>query len=204
MRPQWAQRHERGLVGDRTTLGFLQGTWLGRAAAGGSSARVRLYNKSMPTTPPLRTRIRPMVCIGLPIATVRFALEFVAPDADWHIGVYYLLPVVMLVLGQRYAWGRIEWKLVPWSMFVMCLIVWGIPNTIAYTTGQFLEWNHGRFHFAGWDSDQSRAAPIAATTLGKIGYGLLQGGLTTLLGTVWCTIWGSVLIWLPARMRLPR
>lgn len=145
-----------------------------------------------------------MVQIGLPIAAARFVAEFVAPDIGWYFGVYYLMPVVMLWLGQRYAWGPIPWKLVPWSMFVMCLLVWGLPNTVAYTTGQFLEWDHGRFHFEGWDSDRSRAAPIAQTTIGKIGYGVLQGGLTSLVGTVWCTIWGSVLIWLPARMRLAR
>tara|TARA_R110002072_G_scaffold25443_7_gene85286 strand:- start:26315 stop:26791 length:477 start_codon:yes stop_codon:yes gene_type:complete len=155
----------------------------------------------MQTTPPLRTRIKPLVLVGLPIGFARLLAEFVAPEIAMLFGVYYLIPVVILILGAKDAWGPVRWTLVPLSMAAMCLIVWGIPNTIAYTSGQFLEWNHGRFYFEGWESDQSRAAPIANTTLGKIGWGASQGVLTSLVGTIWCTLWGTLLIWMPARLR---
>ena len=115
-------------------------------------------------------------------------------------GLVHLLPVV----GLRGAWGIPRWRVVPGTMLVLCLIVWGIPNTLAYTTGQFLEWNHGRFYYGGPDDPDNRAAPLAATALAKIGWGLAQGGLTALVGTVWCTFWGTVLIWLPARIRANR
>jgi hypothetical protein len=28
-----------------------------------------------------------------------------------------------------------------------------------------------------------------------------QGLLTSVGGTIWCTLWGTLLIWLPARLR---
>ncbi|MFT7535180.1 MAG: hypothetical protein ACI85K_001131 [Hyphomicrobiaceae bacterium] len=155
----------------------------------------------MQTTPPLRTRIKPLVLAGLSIAMVRFAAEFVAPDLGWYVGVYHLMPLVILIVGAKDAWGPVHWPLVPASMVVMCLIVWGIPNTIAYTTAQFLEWNHGRFYFEGWDSELSRAAPIAEASMDKLGWGMSQGLLTSVGGTIWCTLWGTLLIWLPARLR---
>ena len=181
-------------------MSFLLGTLVGHSSRGSSSS-TRLYNKPMRTTPPLRMRIKPLVLVGLPIASLRLLAEFVAPNLAMYFGVYYLMPIVILVLGAKDAWGPIRWTLIPISMATMCLIVWGIPNTIAYTSGQFLEWNHGRFYFEGWDSDQSRAAPIADTVVEKLGWGVSQGLLTSLVGTLWCTFWGTLLIWIPARRR---
>lgn len=109
----------------------------------------------MQTTPPLRTRIKPLVLAGLSIAIVRFAAEFVAPDLGWYFGVYHLMPFVILIAGAKDAWGPVRWPLVPASMAVMCLIVWGMS----------------------------------------------QGLLTSVGGTIWCTLWGTLLIWLPARLR---
>lgn len=115
------------------------------------------------------------------------------------------MPVVLLVIGVRGTWGTIRWLTLLGTMAAMCLLVWGIPNTLAYTTGQFLEWNHGRFHHAvEGDPERTRAAPIAATALGKIGLGVMQGALTSVAGTLWCTLMGTVMIWLPGRLRARR
>lgn len=75
----------------------------------------------------------------------------------------------------------------------------GTAESIAYTTGQFLGWNHGRFHYGGPGDPANKADTIAATALGKIGTGAFVALLTTVAGTVWCTLWGTLLIWLPGR-----
>lgn len=151
--------------------------------------------------PSLPQRLRPLVALGLAVGLVRYALEFAAPDVAMLFGVYYVMPVAFVVIGFRGTWGNIRWPALLGTMALLCLVVWGITNTLAYTTAQFLGWQHGRFHYGGPDDPSNRAAPIAATTLGKIGWGLLQGLLTSIAGTVWCTIWGTLVIWPPARLR---
>src|SRR5690606_30085301 len=118
--------------------------------------------------PPIGERIRGLVLLGLAVGLLRYALEFTeSPHTQW-VGVYYVMPVALLVVGLRGSWGAIPWPSMFGSIALMCLFVWGLPNTLAYTTGQFLGWQHGRFA-------EGRAAPIAATALGKIGWGVLQG-----------------------------
>lgn len=158
----------------------------------------------MVTTPPLGQRIRSLVVLGLAVGLLRYALEFTASDHAMWFGVYYVMPIALLVVGVRGSWGDITWPQLLGSMAVMCLLVWGIPNTLAYTTGQFLGWQHGRFYAGDAEGEGGRAAPIVATLWGKIGVGLLQGLLTSIAGTVWCTMWGTLVIWLPARLRRRR
>lgn len=157
----------------------------------------------MPPTPPLRQRLLPLVVLGLAVGLARYAMEFVAPEHAMWFGVYYVIGATIVLIGLTGKWGAIRWPALLGTMALMCLIVWGIPNTLAYTTGQFLEWKHGRFHYGGPDDPTNRAAPIAATTIGKIGWGVLQGLLTSVAGTIWCTILGTVFIWLPGRLRRP-
>ncbi|MCA8976641.1 MAG: hypothetical protein KDC98_18110 [Planctomycetes bacterium] len=153
----------------------------------------------MTDVPSLGARLRPLALLGLAIGLIRYGLEFMAPGVAMFFGVYYVMPIAFLVIGIRRQWGPIRWPAVLGTMALLCLIVWGITNTLAYTTGQFLEWNHGRFYNGGPSDPDNRAAPIAATALGKIGWGLLQGVLTSVAGTIWCTLWGTVVIWLPAK-----
>jgi len=149
--------------------------------------------------PSLGQRVFPVAAVGLAVGLARYACEFVAPEYAMWFGVYYVMPVVILIVGVRRAWGPIGWRAMAGTMLCVALIAWGIPNTIAYTTGQFLEWNHGRFFYGGEGAEGNRAAPIAATTLGKIGWGVAQGFLTSLAGTVWCVVFGTVFVWVPRR-----
>lgn len=155
----------------------------------------------MTPPPPLSQRLRAPVLIGLSIGLIRYGLEFTESPQTMSFGVYYVMPVVLLVIGLRGLWGDIGFGRMLGTIALMCLLVWGIPNTLAYTTGQFLGWQHGRFHYGGPDDPGNRAAPIAATALAKLGWGMLQGLLTSVAGTIWCTAFGSLLIWLPARLR---
>jgi hypothetical protein len=146
------------------------------------------------TTPALGSRIRGLALLGLAVGLIRYALEFAASDAAMWFGVYYVMPVAILVVGLRRTWGDIRWPTLLGTMLVLCLIVWGIPNTLAYTTAQFEGWQHGRFA-------PDRSAAIADTTLAKLGLGVAQGAGTSLVGTVWCTLFGTLFIWLPACLR---
>ncbi|MCA8948507.1 MAG: hypothetical protein KDE27_03345 [Planctomycetes bacterium] len=155
----------------------------------------------MRPTPSLGARLWPLAILGLAIGAVRYALEFSRAEATMYFGVYYAMPLAFLVIGVGGLWGRIRWPALLGTVALLCLIVWGIPNTVAYTTGQFLEWHHGRFYYGGPDDPANRAAPVAASALSKIGWGALQGLLTAVAGTIWCTLWATALIWLPAKLR---
>ena len=112
-----------------------------------------------------------------------------------------LAGIAFWVVGIKAGWGTVRWRSVVGTMAVLALIVWGIPNTISYTTGQFLEWNHGRFHFEGWEHPASRGAPIGENAATKVGWGVAQGLLTSIAGSIWLSLWGTICIWLPARLR---
>jgi hypothetical protein len=155
----------------------------------------------MQPTPPLGARLLPLVSFGIVVAMVRYALEFAAPAHTMWFGVYFAMPLAFLAIGMRGSWGAIRWPALFGTMLLIVLFVWTIPNTIAYTTGQFLEWNHGRFYHGGPDDPNTRAAAIAESFLGKVGLGALQGLLTSIGGIVWCTVGGTLLIWLPGRLR---
>ena len=142
--------------------------------------------------------IRRLVLIGLAIGGVRFVLEFLAPNQSMYFGLYYAMPVALLAIGLSNAWGSVRWLSLLRAMVFTAVIVWGTWNSVSYTTAQFLEWNHGRF--SALEGDQ-RALPIAATAVGKIVLGVLQGLLTSIAGAIWLTTIGTLTIWLPGRLR---
>lgn len=147
------------------------------------------------TIPPLGQRLKPLVIFGYIVAAIRLALDAVAPEflLTMHFGLYYLMPVAILVIGLRRTWGPVRWRTTAGTMIVLAFLVWGVWNSIAYTTGQFMEWTHGRFAPA-------RASPPAVTAMAKIGLGLLHGLLSSLTSSIWCIGFGTVFIWLPARL----
>lgn len=135
----------------------------------------------------------PLIFIGWAVAAVRLVLEFVAPDISLWFGVYYAMPIVYAIYG----FGTTRFKGWPWLHILLGAVVagftiWTIPNCIAYTLAQFMEWEHGRF---GVD----RSAPLQATTVGKIVTGVGVSLMTGLGGSVWSTVWMTLLVWLPGR-----
>lgn len=154
----------------------------------------------MKPVPALLARLLPLLQVGFAVGALRYACEFIAPDYSMWFGLYYVMPVALLVIGLRGSWGDVPWRTVAGTAFLAGLICWGVWNSIAYTTGQFMEWNHGRF-FNDPTGETTRAAPVAATTMGKIGWGLAQGGITGVIGGIWCVVFGTILVWLPAKLR---
>ena len=159
--------------------------------------------------PPLWSRLRGLVITGWIIAAVRLGLDAWWPEGPitMHFGLFYLMPLALAYVGLTHRWGPIRWMSMALTMLLLAVLVWSISTAIAYTTGQFMEWSHGRFWpgtgVTGADGEvvDRRAMAIQPTVLGKIGAGLLHGALSGVAGTVWCMAIGTVVIWLPARLR---
>lgn len=135
----------------------------------------------------------PLIFIGWAIAAVRLILEFVAPDISLWFGVYYAMPVVYAIYG----FGTARFKGWPWLRILLAAVVagfaiWTIPNCIAYTLAQFMEWEHGRF---GVD----RSAPLQDSTMGKLLAGVGVSLMTGLAGSIWSTVWMTLVVWLPGK-----
>ncbi len=143
------------------------------------------------TTPTFRQRLFPLVVYGWVIGAIRYLLEFIAPDQAWYFGLYYCMPVALLFVGLSKKWGAVRWTQVAGTMVALAILTWFVCNSIAYVTGQFMEWRHGRF---------PTASPIADTVLGKLWAGLSMAAGTTIGGTLWCVVWGTLAIWLPTRL----
>ena len=144
------------------------------------------------TTPPFRQRLLPLVLYGWVIGAIRYLMDFIAPDQAWYIGLYYYMPVAILFVGLSKKWGAVRWTQVAGTMVALAVLTWFVCNSIAYVTGQFMEWRHGRF---------PTGSPIADTVSGKLWAGVSTAAVTTVAGTLWCVVWGTVVIWLPAKRR---
>lgn len=162
-------------------------------------------------TPPLEKRLWPLFVFGSIVSAIRLALDAIAPNSEitMQFGVYWLMPLALAFVGFTGRWGTIGWKPMALTMIALGFAVWGVWNSIAYTTGQFMEWTHGRFDpgervvaedgTVSWEN--GRAAPIMDSAFLKVAMGLLHGFLSSLTSSVWCIVWGTVLVWLPARLR---
>lgn len=139
----------------------------------------------------------PLILIGWGVAAIRLVLEFAAPAAAMFFGVYIVMPIAFAYFGfmtpRFHGW---RWRLVPLAAVMVAATVWLLPNAIAYTLAQFMEWDHGRFA-------ADRSVPIADSAGRKIlsGVGIAFG--TGLAGTVWCTFCMTLLLWLPGRNKPP-
>ena len=144
--------------------------------------------------PPLRARLLPVVLFGWCVAAIRLALDFQWPDGKvtMYFGVFYTVPLVLVWIGVTRRWGLIGWKAMAWTMLCVGALVWGLPNAISYTIGQFNGWQHGRF-------DPGRAAPVQEGALMKVGAGVLHGLISTLFSSAICIVVGSLFVWVPQR-----
>jgi hypothetical protein len=146
------------------------------------------------STPSLGKRLLPLILFGWAIGAIRYLLDFLAPDQAMYMGLYYLMPVALLWIGMTRRWGAVSWRQVAGTMVLLAFCTWFVWNSTAYLTGQFLGWEHGRFA-------PNRAAPVAETLFGKVWGGVSTGFLTAIAGSVWCLVFGTVFIWLPARFQ---
>ena len=156
------------------------------------------YNPPMSDATAVAPSIRTLVLFGLTVGGIRYILEFVAPAHTMYFGLYYAMPLALVLTGWTNAWGPIRWRPLFRAMALTGLIVWGTWNSLSYTTAQFFEWTHGRFN--PFEPGQ-RALPIADGALYKVGSGLAQGLITSVAGASWMIVLGTLTIWLPGRLR---
>ncbi len=161
--------------------------------------------------PTLWQRVLPLLAFGWIVGAIRLTLDGIAPDwpPTMYIGLYFTMPIAFVVIGWRGSWGSIRWGQLALTMLVVGYTVFAVWSAIAYTTGQFMEWTHGRFDpgvlEVGADGEEIRVGARAdaprETVVGKLGAGLLHGVLTGVVSTVWCIGIGTLVIWLPGRVR---
>jgi len=163
--------------------------------------------------PPLRSRVLQLVAIGYVIAAIRLGLDFWDQDRAMWFGLFYAMPVAILVIGRRRSWGPIPWTSMAKTMVIVGVLVWGVCNSISYSVGQFMEWTDGRYYpgelkpdgtwaDGKWPDGEERgirATFVKDTTMGKIGAGLLHGLLSSILGSIWCILAGTLFCWVPRR-----
>jgi hypothetical protein len=141
--------------------------------------------------------MRPIILFGLAVAAVRFALDAAKLDAALWIGVYFFMPVALLVAGLLRTYDDLPWRRLALGMLVVALCCWCVPNAISYTTAHLLGWQHGRFR-------PDPRFPVPESTLGKVGMGVGTGVGTAISGTIWLLFWGTLAVWLPGRIRRKR
>src|SRR5687768_17940927 len=90
------------------------------------------YPDPGPPRRPLLTILRPLLWAGWAIAAIRLLLDAFAPDVSMYFGVYYGMPLVLVVAAFK---GWLDDLTMPrflLGMGVTALLVWGIPDVIAY------------------------------------------------------------------------
>jgi hypothetical protein len=135
--------------------------------------------------------VRWLVFFGWIVAGIRYILEFVAPEQAWYFGVYFVMPLAYLYYGITGKMDDLSWKHLALAMIMVAFFVWFIPNAVAYTTGQFMGWQHGRF----------AADPIAASSPGKLGTGVRIAFITFIAGALWSILFSTLVTWLPGHVR---
>lgn len=171
------------------------------------------------------SRVRWIVLAGLAVAAVRFALDFRRVDDpilfEWgdlrvqgQIGNYYVVPLLFAVGAFAGTFRGLSWGRLLAACAWVSLFCFAVPNTVAYTTAQFLGWTHGRFAPApvppeqrdayeawGEEGEPYRAPPIPKSAVAKVINGLSVGVLTGLVSFVWNAVWIHLLVVLPRLLR---
>lgn len=146
--------------------------------------------------PSLWLDIRGLVIFGWIVAATRLLLDFVAPEQSMFIGVYFLMPLAYLYYGLKGKWDHLPWKRTASALLVVVLLVWFVPNWIAYSTAALAGLDHGRFSPEAYQTVIERDTPV------KI---ILNAGIvsaaTFAAGSVWSISLGTLFIWLPGAMR---
>lgn len=155
--------------------------------------------------PTLWNGVRAAVCYGWLVVLVRLVLDGVAPDRAWTVGIFFLMPVALLVIGRKGGLDAWSWKRLATGMILIGVLCWGLGNLLSYGTAATLGWDHGRFNPDGPGPPFGTGPPLPRDTLlQKLGWIGLPAGAGAIAGSLWCILWGSLLIYLPGRARRRR
>lgn len=130
--------------------------------------------------------LRPFLIVGWVTALARYIMDWRHMDS-MTVGVYYQMAAVFLFCGLIGYVDHWRWKRIFVAAAILAVLVWGLPNLIAYGTAQFEGWTHGRFA-------ADRGPEIGETTGEKIMATLGVTGVTCLVGFVWSSLWLSLCV----------
>lgn len=173
--------------------------------------------------------LKPIIYAAWIVAILRLITEALTTDLNIvaMMSVYMTIWVLLLYSGITGLLDQLVWKKLFVGAGILAVCCWFVPNSIAYTVAQFQEWNHGRFYVseehdalsalyrdeglgmfeAGSKAteelgvERSRTGPRAETSGGRILAGLGVGFFTSIAGFLWCAVFGSLLVGIPATMR---
>lgn len=157
-------------------------------------------------TPSLMSRLKPIMFVAWAVIALRFALEFTAPENARALpGIYYAMPLLLAWAGWRGQLDAFSYGRMVLGFLLLAVLCWTLPNLIVYSTAQFLGWEHGRF-YPGTElpdgSIEGQFGPaIADSTGGKLLTATTVALLTTIAGFVWTFVWGTLVVYLPKRIR---
>jgi len=173
--------------------------------------------------------LNPIIYVAWIVAVLRLITEALTTDLNiiGMMSVYMTTWVLLLYCGFTGLLDTLVWKKLFLGAGILAVCCWFVPNTIAYTVAQFQEWDHGRFHVsvehdelaakyreegmgvfeAGAKAteelgvERSRTGPRAETTGGRLLAGLGVGFFTSIAGFLWCAVFGSLFVGIPAPRR---
>lgn len=144
--------------------------------------------------PPLGPVLWPLVYCGWGIGMVRLGLDAFAPDLAMLVGLYYLLPLVLIVFVVQGRFRDLGLGRVLLVALIAAPLISFPVNSLAYGAAQFAEWTHGRFA-------PERAPEIVDGVGLKIVWALGAGLGTSVAGTIWLTGWTLLVVGVPRLVR---
>ncbi len=141
--------------------------------------------------------VRPLVLVGLVVAVIRYVLEWTSPGISMWFGVYYVVIPLLAYFALARRFDRCSWPKAALAMVLLAVLVWGLPNLVAYATAQFQGWTHGRFA-------EGRGPKPQDSTLRKLLASLGVAAGTTVAAAVLSIVVVTLFGWLPKRLRARR
>lgn len=141
--------------------------------------------------------VRPLVLVGWVVAGIRYVLEWTAPGMSMWFGVYYVVIPLLAYFAVTRRFDRCAWPKAALAMVLLAVLVWGLPNLIAYATAQFQGWTHGRFA-------EGRGPKPQDSTPMKLLVSLGVAGGTTVAAAVLSIVVVTLFGWVPKRLRARR
>jgi hypothetical protein len=160
-------------------------------------------------------RVRPIVYVLWIVALARLVVDMKERpeigDPWTFVSVYYASIPLLIWASAKGRFVDLSYPRMLGAFAIVAVLCWAVPNSVAYTTAQFNEWTFGRYRpprpeyvVKGEEDSDARSAPVAPSVAGKIGTGLMVGGSTSLIGFGWLLAAGTLIVYVPERLRRRR
>lgn len=145
--------------------------------------------------------IGPLLIVAALLAMARIVLESLEVEAARYVGVYYLMPVVLLVFGQLRPWTR-GWKNLAKGIALLGLLVFLPFNIGSYVAANFdglsgMRYGEDRMMTAAKAAEFLAGDPESPSEVERVFGGVATGLITGLVNSLWCLIFATVFVWRP-------